>query len=125
MTQQPLYHKIQSVFKRDPDNHYKTFLMGEYADPSFEYLAEMPWELTEKIDGTNTRIHVHGDGSVIGGRTERADLHRDLEAHLTDVMHRAERLELGGLTLYGEGYGAGIQKVVTKLKTADLPSRGQ
>ena len=48
-----LYHKIQSVFKRDPATNHKRFLMGEYSLPEFEYLANNEWVATEKIDGTN------------------------------------------------------------------------
>ena len=112
MSTQPLYHKIQSVFKRDPENNHKTFLIGQWSEDSFRYLADNVWVATEKIDGTNTRIHIsadpEADGFYIGGRTERADLHPDLASHLHEIGQRADHL--AGLTLYGEGYGAGIQK---------------
>ncbi len=36
------YHKIQSVFKRDAKNNHKTFLLGEYSRPEFEYLKDNP-----------------------------------------------------------------------------------
>lgn len=113
MAMKPTYHKIQSVFFRDPDNNHKTFLIGQYANEAFEYLAELQWVATEKIDGTNTRIHVDRafeDGFVIGGRTDNADIHKDLATVLEDIGWRARELEYEGLTLYGEGYGAGIQK---------------
>lgn len=111
----PLYHKIQSVFKRDPDNNFKTFLPGEWAEESFEYLQNNIWVATEKVDGTNVRIHIHDDevhpmSYTVGGRTEKAQLHADLESHLDIVGSRAAQTDLGGLTLYGEGYGPGIQK---------------
>lgn len=110
-TDTPTYHKIQSVFKRDPDNGYKTFLFGEFAEPEFEYLYENKWVGTEKVDGTNCRIHVHNDvGFTVGGRTDNAQLHRDLLLHLNEVGENAVSAGLEGLTLYGEGYGAGIQK---------------
>ena len=105
------YHKIQSVFKRDPDNNYRTFLYGEWADEVFGYLADNLWYATEKIDGTNCRIHVYEDDIYVGGRTEQAELHNDLFVHLEDVGIRAlEQEGFDGLTLFGEGYGAGIQK---------------
>jgi hypothetical protein len=104
-----LYHKIQSVFKRNPEDDYKTFLMGEWADPTFGYLADLEWAATEKVDGTNMRLHVGFDGEyVIGGRSERAEIHTDLRTHMEDIGDRC--FGLAGLTLYGEGYGAGIQK---------------
>ena len=46
------YHKIQTVFKRDPETKFKTLLMGEYSLPEFEYLKNNEWVFTEKIDGT-------------------------------------------------------------------------
>jgi len=110
MTTTPTYPKIQSVFKRDPNNHHKTFLMWKWSEPEFSYLAEDMWEATEKIDGTNTRIHVGTSGFSIGGRTDNAQLHVDLMNHLNEIGDRTVRLNLDGLTLYGEGYGAGIQK---------------
>lgn len=113
----PLYHKIQSVFQRDPDNRHKTFLMGEWAEPEFGYLADLEWQATEKVDGTNCRIHIYHepamarDGFTVGGRTGNAELHVDLVNCLNEVGERAiHDLDLAGLTLYGEGYGAGIQK---------------
>jgi hypothetical protein len=109
MTTTPTYHKIQSVFKRDEANHYKTFLMDEFAEESFSYLQDANWRATEKIDGTNTRIHFNGDSYTIGGRTENAELHVDLVQHLQAIGHQGNTT-LDGLTLYGEGYGAGIQK---------------
>ena len=51
------YHKIMTVFKRDPETKYKTLLMGEWALPEFEYLCCNPWVFTEKIDGTNIRVN--------------------------------------------------------------------
>ena len=35
------YHKIQTVFKRDPDTKFKTLLHGEYSLPEFEFLKNM------------------------------------------------------------------------------------
>jgi hypothetical protein len=34
------YHKIQTVYFRDPKNNMKTLLEGEWSKPEFEYLAE-------------------------------------------------------------------------------------
>lgn len=109
-----LYHKIDSVYLRDPDNKFKTFLAGKYARPEFDYLADLKWIWTEKVDGTNIRIHIEGEPDLgafsIGGRTERSEIHPKLYEQLSDIGGRATGLVLGGLTLFGEGYGAGIQK---------------
>lgn len=104
------YHKIQSVFQRDPDNRCKTFLEGEWTRPAFGYLAETDWVATEKVDGTNCRIEVLDVGYRIGGRTDNAQLHPELMGVLNAIGSRACSRGLEGLTLFGEGCGAGIQK---------------
>ena len=112
----PKYHKIQSVFFRDPANHHKTFMMGEWAEPAFSYLAEDMWVATEKIDGTNMRLHIipnpverpEKHDWKVGGRNDNSQVHVDLIEHMNAIGERAGHLS--GLTLYGEGYGAGIQK---------------
>ena len=49
------YHKIQTIFKRDPENKFKTLIYGEFSLPEFEYLKNNTWIFTEKVDGTNIR----------------------------------------------------------------------
>jgi hypothetical protein len=109
----PTYHKIQSVFKRDPETKFKTFL-PEYSRPEFEYLRDLDWEWTEKVDGTNIRVHWNGDRIHIGGRTDNAQLPADLISNITEMFPFDNLLELfgsdGGITLFGEGYGAGVQR---------------
>ena len=104
------YHKIESVFKRDPDNRFKTFLLGEWSRPEFGYLEELPWVATEKIDGTNIRLAFSKHGYKMGGRTDSATIPAKLITHLQDVGDNGLDYDLEGLTLLGEGYGAGIQK---------------
>ncbi len=41
------YHKIQTVFKRNPENKFKTLLIGDYSMPEFEYLKDNIWSFTE------------------------------------------------------------------------------
>lgn len=43
------YHKIQTVFKRNPATNYKTLLMYEWSKPEFEYLAKNQWQLMVMI----------------------------------------------------------------------------
>ena len=66
------YHKIQTVFKRDPDNNFKTLLMGEYSLPEFEYLKDNKWVFTEKVDGTNIRVIWDGKDIFFKGKTDKA-----------------------------------------------------
>jgi len=103
------YPKIQSVFKRDPENNHRTFIDGDWSDPAFGYLAENEWEATEKIDGTNMRIGFNEGTFRVGGRTESSQIHSDLMEHVYEIGDRCSGV-LEGLTLFGEGYGAGIQK---------------
>ncbi len=109
------YHKIQTVFKRDPANNHKTLLDGEYAKPEFRYLQDCDWLLSEKVDGTNIRIKYDGQCIVFGGKTDNAQLHSDLINTLNKKIQPKFNVfkEIFGESpacLYGEGYGAGIQK---------------
>jgi len=116
------YPKIQTVFKRDPENNFKTLLMGEYSRPEFKYLKDNPWDFTEKVDGMNIRVIYDSnplDNNVsFRGRTDKAQLPMDLVERLQELFP-VEKLgtlweeEEGGgfpFCLYGEGFGAGIQK---------------
>ncbi len=106
------YHKIDTVFKRDPENKFKTLLDGEYSIPEFEYLKDNKWVFTEKVDGTNIRIK-YQDGKVFfGGRTDRASLPVPLTERLTELFPKEmfEKVFNGDVCLYGEGYGNKIQK---------------
>src|SRR6185437_2613020 len=108
------YHKIQSMFERDPEN-LKRLVIGAWTFPEFEYLANNPWDYTEKVDGTNIRVTVHQKGDILfGGKTDAASIQAPLLKRLAERFHPQERLLLEkipfGATLYGEGYGARIQK---------------
>lgn len=120
-----LYPKINGVFKRHTDGPQKgKFIMGEFARPEFELLLDADWLWTEKVDGTNCRIALYPWGewqyhdeplTDIGGRTDNAQLHKDLLIALQEVEAKLDRAARrceykDGITLYGEGYGAGIQK---------------
>ena len=106
------YHKIQSVFKRDEKTH--KFIDGTYSLPEFEYLQDNQWEWTEKIDGTNVRVGF-GNGVVsFGGRTDNAQMPTFLLSRLQELF-TPQVLEIAfpdytDVVLFGEGYGAKIQK---------------
>lgn len=114
-----LYHKIQTVYLRDPATNHKTLLEGQWAKPEFEYLATRDWEITEKIDGTNIRVMWDGKSPLFGGRTDAAQIPSNLVNWLNQkFMTTQGRWNLvealgaeGKVTLHGEGYGAGIQKM--------------
>ena len=110
------YHKIQTVFKRDMANKGKTLLEGQYSLPEFEYLAENQWTFTEKVDGTNIRV-MWEDGAVrFGGKTDNAQIFAGLVDRLRDRFPDDSGFVSAfpecdsGVCLYGEGYGARIQK---------------
>lgn len=114
------YHKIQTVFKRNPDTKFKTLLINEYSLPELEFLRNNYWTFTEKVDGTNIRVMWGGGKIKFGGKTDNAQLHADLVVKLREMFD--DKLEFFKETfippedqdisvcLYGEGYGAGIQK---------------
>lgn len=109
------FHKIETLYERDP----ATFKVrvGEFKNRTYTLLKY--WRWTEKIDGTNIRVNwnplIGGpQGNLFfGGKTDnaqiRADLYKLLQQTFTieklqDVFPDAD------VVLYGEGYGAGIQK---------------
>lgn len=107
------YHKIQSVFNRDPEDNFKTFIEGSFAKPEFRILKDINWIWTEKIDGTNIRVIWDGSNVTFKGKTDRANL----PTHLVKKLHELFPVDLLEKTfgdtevcLYGEGYGYKIQK---------------
>jgi len=104
------YHKIQTVYKRDPATKHKTVLVGEYSLPEFAYLADCEWMFTEKVDGTNIRIGWDGTSVTFGGRTDNAQIPAFLVQRLMELFTATTMAQLAPMTLYGEGYGAKIQK---------------
>ena len=109
------YHKIQTVFKRDPKTNFKTLLKNEYSIPEFEYLKDNKWIFTEKVDGTNIRIMLQNSKLTFGGKTDRAQIPKKLATRLDEkILPLLDKfIEIFGDTdvcLYGEGYGAKIQK---------------
>ena len=110
------YHKIQTVFKRDPETKFKTLLDGQYSLPEFEYLKDNEWVFTEKVDGTNIRVMFGNSGMSFRGKTDRADIPANLINVLNEMFEHDKLAGLFGLEentnicLYGEGYGEKIQK---------------
>lgn len=105
------YHKIQSVYKRDEKTH--KFIEGQFSLPEFEYLKDCKWVWTEKIDGTNIRVSWNDGKIKLDGKTDNAQIPAFLYRRLTELF-TPDKLQAvfpdGGVILYGEGYGAKIQK---------------
>jgi hypothetical protein len=106
------YHKIETLYERDE----KTFrLKPELVLKNRTYSLIKSWNWTEKIDGTNIRATWdHTTGKLIfGGKSENAQIHADLIRYLYENLPvenlRAVFPDVDAV-IYGEGYGAGIQK---------------
>lgn len=105
------YPKIETLFKRDE----KFKVTDEIRLPEFENIKK--WLITEKIDGTNIRIiYTPDDKLLIRGRTDKASIPTFLLEELQNIF-TTEKVKAilnnpieQGLCLYGEGYGAKIQK---------------
>ena len=107
------YHKIQTVFLRDPKTNYKTLLQGQYALPEFEYLSKNSWLFTEKVDGTNIRISQSEGRLIVSGRTDNSSipvfLLETIQARFQSSL-LTQVFDTEDFCLYGEGYGVKIQK---------------
>ena len=109
------YHKIDTLFERDPIS----FVVNPDVLKSPVLGTIREWDVTEKIDGTNIRIMLSAAGDVsFGGRSDNAQIHSGLLQHLINTFQSAKLKAALWLNpeepveaaLYGEGYGAGIQK---------------
>lgn len=109
------YHKIETLFERDPGT--KKLVVGKFRNETIESIKDIAWEFSEKVDGTNIRIHWDGHEVSIGGRTDKAQIPTNLLGRLTKLFLGEANAQLfeqkfgeTEVTLIGEGYGAGIQK---------------
>ncbi len=112
------YPSIESVWTRDKE----TSLLIPGAVRKNVWKNVGLWYLTEKVDGKNIRIILGHDGEKetveVRGRGD-GNLPQDLVQNiLADIAPRELHYHLGitaerpvTMTLYGEGYGPGIQKV--------------
>lgn len=109
------YHKIQTIYLRDMegDKPY-TLQEGVWSKPEFEYLKDLQWEFTEKVDGTNIRILINNTDSQAAvefrGKSDNAQLHGTLVQKLGQYFPDTGGWDGTDLCIYGEGFGAGIQK---------------
>jgi len=109
------YHKINGLYKRHREGDKRgQFIIGDFSTPEFEYLFHNQWVGTEKIDGTNIRIHWNGNEVKIGGRTDNSQipvfLYDKLQKMISIFNWNEVFPDAVDVTLYGEGYGAKIQK---------------
>ena len=108
------YHKIETLYERDE----KTFKVkvGELKNRTYSLLKT--WHWTEKVDGTNIRAIWQNNKLTFGGKTDNAQIHADLIKWLYENLSIDKLREVfpeedglpGDAIIYGEGFGAGIQK---------------
>ena len=119
------YPKIETVYVRDPTGRVDT---ARLRMPEVDLIRR--WLVMEKIDGTNIRIVVRPGGISAGivaagdsiptdveflGRTDKAQtpkflLNRLAEMFPVDRLDAAIQQDVDTVILFGEGYGARIQK---------------
>jgi ATP-dependent RNA circularization protein (DNA/RNA ligase family) len=109
------YHKIPTVYMRNPENRGKTLIEGAFATPELEMLAGLEWEWTEKVDGTNIRVCYNQGRVIFGGREENSQAPFTLMNQLNWLFQPTNLSSVFGIdtsdvVLYGEGYGRDIQK---------------
>lgn len=110
------YHRIETLFERDTTGT-KKLIEGAFRNDAVKYLANNDWYFTEKIDGTNIRIHWDGHKVEFAGRTDRAQIPKLLMDYLNNTFGSVEAEEMfeqkfgeTEVILFGEGYGSGIKK---------------
>lgn len=106
------YHKIETLYERSEITHR---LLNPLVLKNRVYGTLKTWHWTEKIDGTNIRCiwDSANDKLTFGGKTDNAQIHTELINWLTDNVLKDKIKEVfpdGDVVIYGEGYGAGIQK---------------
>lgn len=110
------YNKIETIFERDTDGS-KKLIEGKFRNPAVEFLKNNVWTFTEKIDGTNIRVHWDGHKVAFAGREDKTQIPAHLYERLDELFGGNENEELfeqmfgeREVYLFGEGYGPKIQK---------------
>lgn len=98
------YTKINTLYKRYiglndksldiPNNNWRSFsnhiILGEFTDSTIEFLKNTPFEATEKIDGTNSKIAFYPSTGTfkVGGKTDKAASQHGQFEFLTDLANK-------------------------------------
>ncbi len=109
------YHKIETLFERDMEGN-KKLIEGRFRNEAVDFLKDNEWIFSEKIDGTNVRVHWDGHKVMFGGRTDSAQMPtplmyalNDLFLGITNEQLFEQKFGAEPVTIYGEGYGGKIQ----------------
>lgn len=103
------YHKIETLYERD----LATFKVKPGVFKNRVYSLLKSWRWTEKVDGTNIRCIWKDKRLTFGGKSDNAQMHPHLLKWLCEHVSAEKLAEIFPDTdavIYGEGYGAGIQK---------------
>jgi hypothetical protein len=109
------YASIETIWNRDTTTN--KLLWGDLRESVNAMIAMDQWVPTLKIDGANIRVIYSSDGKIIRGRTDKAQMTTKVLAALHESTPSLEAMiekfdidEHRIITLYGELYGAGVQK---------------
>jgi hypothetical protein len=114
------YPKIETLYERDEKTHK---LKPELILKNRTYSLIKTWLWTEKIDGMNIRCIWDGSKVLFAGKTDAAQLPGDLLTQLNMTVDPSKLYNIFQATpavLYGEGYGAGIQRGGLYSKTKEF-----
>lgn len=108
------YNKIDTIFERDENT--KKLINGKFRNKTVEFCKDLTWQFTEKVDGTNIRVHWDGYRIEFGGRTDNAQIPAPLVNKLNELFGGEVNEQLfeqkfgqADVILFGEGYGPKIQ----------------
>lgn len=114
------YTKINTLYKRDEKGN---IIIGDFSLPEFEYLYNNKWLAFEKVDGTNMSFYWDGHEMQIHGKSENASIPSMLMDTMKTILTEEKLAEVFPIKydengnevpfmvrIYGEGYGAKIQK---------------
>ena len=108
------FHKIETLFDRDEETH--KVIEGQWRLPEFEYNVRVMLEILQGFE-TSQGIEKLADPApkvTFGGKTNDAQMPTFLLARLQELFTVEKMQEAfpdcSQVCLYGEGYGAKIQK---------------
>lgn len=105
------YQKIETLYRFDNVSKKYTH---EFYNPIINYLKDCSWIVSEKIDGTNIRVHWDGHRVEWSGRTDASQLPKEVESLLQETFGESEIIfeqNFGEkeVFLFMECYGGKIQ----------------
>lgn len=105
------YQKINTLYRFDGTTKKYT---NEITTPEIDYLKDLPWLASEKVDGMNIRVEYDGYRVSWSGRTDKSQLPKEVEGLLQKTFGESEVIfeqNFGNkeVMLFMECYGGKIQ----------------